>query len=170
MVKNKYVEMVCHLAKIRSKDISLPEGFKIESLKDVLSDDLYPCYLGAFQAGDSPFFHQQDDAEKRDFFDSLGFDQAKNMPESSLILKHNQIVGFTFIVPYGETNCHISCMCVHPDDQRQGLGAFMLKQAINTATSQGHKTITLWTETAMGAFQLYLKHGFEVRGNTGVSQ
>jgi ribosomal protein S18 acetylase RimI-like enzyme len=170
MAENKYVEMICHLKETRLKDIPLPEAYEIRSLKDIHPDDIYPCYLAAFQAGDHPFFQQQYDAEKRDFFDSLGFDQAKNMPESSLILKYNQIAGFTLIVPYGETNCHISCMCVHPDDQQQGLGAFMLKQAINTATLQGYKTITLWTETAMGAFQLYLKHGFEIRVNAGVSQ
>jgi ribosomal protein S18 acetylase RimI-like enzyme len=64
--------------------------------------------------------------------------------------------------PYGEGNCHISCMCVHPDFQRKGLGKLLLRLIMNEAAQGGHKTITLGTNTNMAAFRLYQQHGFKV--------
>jgi ribosomal protein S18 acetylase RimI-like enzyme len=51
-------------------------------------------------------------------------------------------------------------MVVHPDHQRQGLGSFMVQFAKQEVAAQGHQSITLGTETSMGAFQLYRKYGF----------
>ena len=162
MPKVKLVEMMCHLAEQPQQEIILPAGFEIKSLADINQDDLYPCYCAAFQAGDSQLFIDQSQVERREFFDTLGFDQARNEPGSSMILKDNQIVGFTYVIPYGKANCHISCMCVHPNFQRQGLGSLMLNHVKARGTSQGYQTITLWTERTMGAFQLYDQHSFKI--------
>jgi ribosomal protein S18 acetylase RimI-like enzyme len=144
---------------------NLPEGFESKSLEDAKEDELYSCYYAAFLADDSQLFLEQSETERREFFDTLGFAQACNEPGSSMVLKDDQTVGFTYVVPYGETNCHISCMCVHPNCQRQGLGSFMLYFAKREAASQGYKTITIWTEPDMGAFQLYCKNGFKTMGD-----
>jgi ribosomal protein S18 acetylase RimI-like enzyme len=166
MNKTKIVEMVCNLATEPAdqyrKEIALPEGFTTRSLKKVSEDDLYPCYLAAFQAGDSQLFLKQSEIEQREFYETLAFDQARTEPGTSMILQGDRIVGFTYVVPYGESNRHISCMCVHPDCQRQGLGSFMLNYAKKEAALGGYQTITLWTEMDMGAFELYRKHGFEI--------
>jgi len=79
-----------------------------------------------------------------------------------MILNDEKIAGFTFLVPYGEINRHISCMCVHPSFQRQGLGAYMLNHAQRETATCGYQSITLWTEAAMGAYQLYIQHGFKI--------
>ena len=166
MKKTKLVEMICDLA-IEPADpcreeAALPEGFTTRSLKNIREDDLYPCYLAAFQAGDSQLFMKQSGIEQHEFYQTLAFNQARNEPGSSMILQAGQIVGFTYVLPYGESNCHISCMCVHPDFQRQGLGSFMLNYAKKEAALGGHRTITLWTERHMGAFELYRKHSFKI--------
>jgi ribosomal protein S18 acetylase RimI-like enzyme len=158
----KLVEMICGLSDQTQNDIELPAGFNVNALIHVQEDELYPCYLAAFRAGDSKLFFKQGQTKQREFFETLAFDQARNEPGSLVIMKEDQIIGFTYLVPYGETNRHISCMCVHPDFQRQGLGSFMLEYAKNEAYSQGYRSITLWTEAAMGAFELYRKHGFMI--------
>jgi ribosomal protein S18 acetylase RimI-like enzyme len=53
-------------------------------------------------------------------------------------------------------------MVVHPDYQRQGLGAFMVQYVKVKTAEQGCRSITLGTDTSMSAFQLYRKYGFEI--------
>ena len=161
MPENKYIEMIPHLSEHPEVKIDLPVGYKQMALENTNEDELYPCCLAAFQSGDSQFFPVQNDTERHNFNGTLGFDGARNEVGSSMMLKGDQIVGFTFVA---ETNRHISCMCVHEGHQRQGLGIFMLIRAIRAASAKGYKTITLWTETAMGAFLLYRKYGFEIGG------
>jgi len=162
MTKTKIVEMFCYLINQPQKEIVCPTGFTARSLKNAREEDLYPCYLAAFQAGDSQLFMQQSEVEQHEFYETLAFDQAQNEPGSSMMLKECQIVGFTYVVPYGETNQHISCMCVHPTCQRQGIGSYMLNHLKAKAALQGYQSITLWTEVNMGAFELYCKHGFKI--------
>jgi GNAT superfamily N-acetyltransferase len=71
-------------------------------------------------------------------------------------------VDFTFMVPYGETNQHNSCMCVHPMWQQKGLGTYILNHAQRSAAVEGYQPMTLWTKVEMGAYQLYFQHGFKI--------
>jgi ribosomal protein S18 acetylase RimI-like enzyme len=160
MSKIKLVEMCCDLTVQSNREVTLPIGYTVETLENIREQDLYPCYLAAFQAGDSQFFMGQSPGERREFYGTLAFEQARKELGSSMILKDEGIAGFTFLVPYGQSNRHISCMCVHPSFQRQGLGAFMLEYAKKMAGQQDHQSITLWTEADMGAFKLYRQHGF----------
>lgn len=162
MTKTKIVEMTCKLMDCADQKRQLPAGYMTRSLAEFHEDDLYSCYLAAFRTGDSLLFSKQNPAEQREFYESLAFEQARETAGSSLLLSGNAIVGFTFLLPYGEGNRRISCMCVHPEHQRQGLGAFMLQLAQQEALRQGTQTITLWTEVEMGAFALYRKYGFDV--------
>jgi ribosomal protein S18 acetylase RimI-like enzyme len=161
MPESKYVEMICRLAERPQVEIVLPQGFQVASLKDADEDALYRCYYAALEAGDARFFHHQSKAERREYFDTLRLEEARNESGSSVILKDGDIVGFTYVIPYGKGNCHISCMCVHPDHWRQGLGTFMLLHAMKNVAAQGYRSITLGTGTTMGAFQLYRRYGFE---------
>ncbi len=160
-MSENYVEMICNLAEQNPEIVSLAE-FRARPLHEAQADDLYQCYHASFSNSDATFFFEQSEKERREYFDSLGLAEAKDEPASLLLLKKDQIVGFTMVLPYGEGNRHISCMCVRPESRRQGLGEFMLRFAMQKARAQGLKTITLGTGTSMGAFQLYLKNGFQV--------
>jgi len=162
MTEIKYVEMICHLGEGSGMEVALPEGYEFGTLDGVWEDDLYPCYYAAFQAGDARFFFDQSEEERQAYFDTLCLDEARSEPGSSLILRDGGIAGFTYVLPYGETNRHISCMCVRPDDQRRGLGKFMLSHAMQEVAAQGHKSITLGTDTDMVAFHFYRKYGFKI--------
>jgi len=162
MTENQYVEMICQLIDQPKTKIALPKGFESKSLKAASEDELYECYCVAFQAGDAAFFFEQSETERREYFETLELDQARENPASVLITKGDVIVGFTYVIPYGEGDQHISCMIVHPDHQRQNLGAFMVQHVKAKGAEQGCRSITLGTDTSMGAFQLYRKYGFEM--------
>ena len=163
MMENKYVEMICILADQLIVKVQLPEGIDLHGLEGVDEEALYRCYYQAFEAGDAPFFFQQNEAERRAFFDTLCFEDARREPGSAALFDGDQLVGFSYIIPYGDDNRHISCMAVHPDYQGRGLGDYLVLHAIAVAESEGHRTITLGTDTNMKAFHLYRKHGFQVR-------
>ena len=162
MSENQYVEMIFELTDHPPVQNSIPKGFRARSLQTATDDELYECYYAAFQAGDAQFFFEQSEAERREYFDTLGLAQAREEAASVLITQNEIVAGFTLAIPYLEGNRHISCMVVHPSFQRRGLGAFMVQYVIKKATAQGCRSITLGTDTQMGAFQLYRKYGFEI--------
>jgi ribosomal protein S18 acetylase RimI-like enzyme len=162
MLNNLYIAMICLLGDQADCTASLPPGYEVRPLTEAHEADLYQCYYAAFQNGDAQFFFHQPEDKRRYYFDSLCLEDARVEPGSLIICKNEAVVGFTFVLPYGETNRHISCMCVHPDHQRQGLGEFMLHHALQAVGTQGYKSITLGTERSMGAFQLYRKYGFKI--------
>jgi ribosomal protein S18 acetylase RimI-like enzyme len=166
--EEEYVEMICHLAGWADQDISVPPALEIRPLRDAPVEQLYRCYHQAFSAGDASFFFQQDEREKREFFDTLGLEEAVGEKASLFFAQNRRMVGFSFVLPYGEGNCHISCMCIHPDFMSQGLGKSLLQLIKKRALQQGYKTITLGTDVNMRAFQLYRKHGFEVTSGSTV--
>ena len=71
-----YVEMVCRLSRQSLVDIIVPPGLIIKPLHEAEVEALYPCYTAAFSAGDAQFFFAQSEAERRDFFDTLGREAA----------------------------------------------------------------------------------------------
>jgi len=160
----EYVEMICHLVGSMERGGAgmIPDGYEVGPLGAVGEDELYAGYHAAFQAGDACFFFEQSEVERREYFDTLGIEAARGERASLLVRKDGRLVGFTLVLPYGESNCHISCMCVRPEFQRQGIGALMLRRVMAGAVAAGYRAITLGTDTDMGAFQLYCKYGFEI--------
>lgn len=61
---------------------------------------------------------------------------------------------------------HLSMVFVHPDHQRQGVGAAVVEELADEAWDQGYREITVWTETP--AF--YEAIGFEPTGRTNEQQ
>lgn len=161
-----YVEMVCDLSKLPVGETAVPPGLAIRPLIEARVEEIYHCYVAAFCEGDAHYFFCQNETEKREFFDRLGLEKAIHEDASLILMQGARLVGFAYVLPHGEKNCHISCMCVHPEFQGQGLGKLILQIIQQRASTQGNKTITLGTETGMRAFQLYRKHGFEVVGKS----
>ena len=167
-VKLTYVDMVCSLREQELTPENPPPGVEIAPLAEADQEALYDCYIAAFAAGDALFFFDQGETERRTFFAALGLDEAREETASLCLYLREQLIGFTYVLPYGEGNRHISCMCVHPDWQDQGLGKLMLRQVLQQVAAQGLETLTLGTETGMRAFHLYRDHGFQVTGGNTV--
>ena len=162
MTNLRYVEMLCNLTAGMHEDITPPAGVSIRPLDEADKDQLYTCYHAAFAAGDARFFFDQDKQEREEYFGTLGLDEALGHPASATLWQDQQLIGFAYVLPYGEDNCHISCMCIHPDFRRKGLGSLLLHHVMGQAAQDGYLTISLGTETEMAAYHLYREHGFRV--------
>ncbi|MFX0114015.1 MAG: GNAT family N-acetyltransferase, partial [Candidatus Hodarchaeota archaeon] len=154
------VDMICILAEQKAMEISIPQGFQVKKVGELPEDSLYQCYHDAFQAGDAQFFFEQNEKERRQYFNTLGIRGSLNNGASLALMKHQEIVGFTFVVPYGEGNLHLSCICIHPSFAQRGLGKLLLLLTMQKAIDQGIQTMTLYTDTEIRAFELYRKNGW----------
>lgn len=170
VIKLSYVEMICYLAQQTLPALSVPAGLELVPLREANRDELYHCYEAAFRAGDAQFFHQQTTQEQRAYFDTLGLEEAREEPASLVIRQDGRLLGFALVLPYGRLNRHISCMCVHPERQRTGLGKLMLSTIMQQVTQQNFQTITLGTETGMRAFDLYRQFNFEIVEGSAIYQ
>lgn len=157
-----YVEMTCKLDH-KNYIEELPGEITFKPLAEIDLEELFACYKTAFDAGDAQFYKYQDNEERRRYFEEeLGFPVITANPASFVYLADGKLIGFSFVMPYLEDNYHISCMCLQPEYQGQGLGKAMLNRIKNIALENGCKTLTLGTEPEMRAFQLYRSHGFVV--------
>ena len=161
-VQLRYVEMRCYLSEQAIPAVQIPPGLSVKLLRAASEEALYACYYDAFENGDARFFLAQDEPERKAYFDTLGLPEAQDEPASLILTNDQRLIGFTYVLPYGAGNRHISCMCVHPDFQGRGLGKLLLQLIMRQAIKDGHQTLTLGTETEMRAFELYRKHGFEI--------
>jgi len=159
------VEMKYSLSALTHYDLFLPPNIKALPIsKETSFDELYSCWCDAFSAGDSLFFSDLNDQQRRDFFNSLGNAGSLNRDASFILLKGSQIIGLSFVLPGGQKNLHISNMCIHPDFQGNGFGKAILLRSMQSAKEQGYKTMSLFTDTHMVAYKLYCNIGWQVTG------
>lgn len=156
----EYVEMKYIIQK---EELFLPARYSIEPINNYTEEELYDLYLEAFLQGDAQFFFTQDKDGRVDYYHSnLGLPEALEQSESHTITFDGELVGFLYCVEQGLSNIHISCMCVSPHYQGQGIGTIMLRYAANEAYRKGIKTMTLGTEMEMKAYSLYKGFGFSI--------
>lgn len=168
---------VTMLAALTSNDPApLPSRFRVQAVGLVPVDVLYQCYVAAFSAGDAAFFARQDPSARRGYFDLL---QADTPPSLALMdgglggeaqIAHNltytqteRLVGFCYVLPSLPPNCHLSCLCIDPAYQGQGLGSALLCLSMVAALGCGYQTMTLRTDSP-SARRLYERHSFRVVG------
>jgi ribosomal protein S18 acetylase RimI-like enzyme len=163
MTKFEYVEMVCELDQKQYREGISMSGMVIEPIGNIATETLFECYINAFDEGDAKFFKLQNEGERRRYYDEeLGFPEILTCPASFAYKIKDELIGFSFVLPYLENNYHISCMCIRPEYRDRGIGKAMLNRIKNIALENGCKTLTLGTEPEMKAYQLYQNHGFTV--------
>lgn len=81
--------------------------------------------------------------------------------EAWVLERNNQLEGYVlFYIKVGE--CHILNLCVHPQCQRQGHGARILRRILEFSKSQDAHVALLETRvTNIPAINLYIKYGFK---------
>jgi GNAT superfamily N-acetyltransferase len=158
-----YVEMTCQLDNDRYDERLPIEGIRLEDLNKLKTEDLFECYTQSFNHGDAIFYQRQSPTEKRRYFDEeLGFPVVLDNPASFAYFLDGDLIGFALVMPYMESNYHISCMCILPKHQGRGLGKAMLNRIKNVSLANGCRTLSLGTEPNMKAYHLYASNGFEV--------
>lgn len=158
-----YVEMNCTLDQGHYDDDLPRSEVQVDSITQFEAEQLFECYTQAFSGGDAAFYHRQNPAERRRYFDEeLGFPDVLSHPASFAFLEDGNLIGFALVMDYLESNFHISCMCLRPEYQGCGLGKAMLNRIKNVAVQNGCRSLSLGTEPAMRAYHLYRKHGFQI--------
>jgi hypothetical protein len=74
------------------EDPQLFEGVELTHVTDVERDDLYQCYYDTFSAGQSPFFFDQNEGERRESFDLLFESESVNEDTSLAIVNGSKVV------------------------------------------------------------------------------
>jgi GNAT superfamily N-acetyltransferase len=156
------VDMNLNLAESELTSEECPEGYKLVKTGEYDNDTLYACYHDAFEEEGLALFVQQSEEDRRAYFDNL---VSMNLnPETSLAIeREGQLIGFTFVIPYGDENQHLTCICVHPEFSSRGLGRYLLNAVEIEAQKQGSKTMTLYTDHGIRAFDLYIKNRWEIK-------
>jgi len=81
-----------------------------------------------------------------------------------------RLLGLVVAVVPGSPACRFAArgeaelqlLCVHPEQQRRGIGSALIDGAIHVARGAGATRMILWTQSSMTVAQrLYVKHGFE---------
>ena len=138
-----------------------PTGYQLVKTSEFDNDNLYSCYYSAFESEALALFMQQNEVERRAYFDDLA-SMDLNPTTSLAIMRESQLVGFTFVIPYGDDNLHLTCICVHPDFGGRGLGRYLLQEIMREAKKQGSRTMTLYTDHGSRAVDMYIKSGWEI--------
>lgn len=161
-----YVEMVYPVESNVPEPLEFPQGYERRPINAMTAEELYPVYHEAFERGEARFFFLQGEEERRDYYETLGWDEARTLDASHMICQGDEPVAFSLVLPFSLRSYHISCMCVHPEHQRIRLGEAMLVHILRKAVDEGIPLISLGTEPEMRACQLYKKYGFEIRGGS----
>lgn len=160
-----YFCMKCNLSE-HETDVTIPAGIEIKKTTEVSEGDLYHCYYDAFSAGEAQFFFDQTEDERWEFFKELAPSEVMIEESSLVLMKDQQIIGFTYVLKYGgEENSHLSLICIHPDFQGHNLGRALLLLTMKKA-AQHYKTMTLYTEADTRARVLYRRCGFKKGGGS----
>ncbi len=161
-VREEHVGLLYMLAEQERPGVALPSGFELQPVLEVDQEALYRCYYDAFNAGQSGFFFDQSEREKRTHFDTFG-ELYGIVEETSVALLHaGRIAGFTFVMPVNETHVHLDWMGVHPHYRRRGLARFLLEFVIDASAAQGVQTMSLSCDVGnTRALELYRCSGWQ---------
>ncbi|MFX1482943.1 MAG: GNAT family N-acetyltransferase [Promethearchaeota archaeon] len=161
-VREKDVFMMFQLADYEPMDLSLPQGYELVPIRDADYEAVYSCFYETFSHGQSPFFFDQSDAERRTYFETWSSPESIESDATIAVVRGNDVVAFSFARPYGmQGNYLVEWIGVHPDHRRRGLGKYLMMHVANVAKDGGYDTMSLSCATGnTRAYALYTKLGW----------
>ena len=126
-------------------------------------DDLFTNYAACIAQGEIELVARQSDAEKREYFDSLA-EETLAHPGSLALMIDERLIGFALAAATSDITAHLAWIGILPQYRGQGLGMRLLCELIEACHQAQTETITLYTDTSVGAQTLYHKLGFAPAG------
>ena len=148
---------------------SLPECPRTDLDVDIVpaasipEDDLFGNYAACVAQGEIELVARQPDDEKRAYFDSLA-EETLAHPGSLALMFEDRLVGFGLIAATSDVTAHLAWIGILPEVRGRGLGTRLLCEVIEACHQAQTETITLYTDTSVGAQTLYHKLGFTPAG------
>lgn len=161
-VREESVGFLLPLSVAERTEPSAPEGIALLPVTGVDQDALYRCYHGALSAGQSRFFFDQSEAERRAYFDTFGKTYGLHADTSLALIQGGEIVGFSFTIPFDQ-HLHLDWIAIHPSARRRGLGRFLLSLIMARAAGEGFQTMGLSCDAGNApAIALYRSLGWRL--------
>jgi GNAT superfamily N-acetyltransferase len=156
------IYMMFNLSDYETEHIELPRGYTVIPLRDADKEDLYSCFYETFKHGQSAFFFDQSEKERREYFEATASTEALEEESTIAIMKDSCVVGFSFARPYGTPgNYLVEWIGVHHEHRKKGLGQYIMKHIANEAKQKDFSTMSL--SCAKGntrGYALYSKLGW----------
>lgn len=138
------IYMMFDLSEYEEVNIELPSGYSVIPLRDAGKEDLYSCFYETFKHGQSPFFFDQSEKERREYFEAISSTEALDEESTIVIMKDGHVVGFSFARPYGISgNYLVEWIGVHPEHRKRGLGEYIMKHIANIAKQKEFSSMSL---------------------------
>ena len=126
-------------------------------------DDLFSNYAACIAQGEIELVSSQSEEEKRTYFDSLTAETLAH-PGSLALMIEERLIGFALVAATSDIAAHLAWIGILPEHRGRGLGMRLLCEAIEACHQEQTETITLYTDTSVGAQTLYHKAGFTPAG------
>ncbi|MHA1905035.1 MAG: N-acetyltransferase family protein [Candidatus Thorarchaeota archaeon] len=168
-VREKDIFMGFKLNEYDTEVLDPPPGYDVIPVREVDYEAVYSCFYETFSHGQSPFFFDQSDTERREYFETWSKPESLEADATVALLRGEEVVAFSFARPYGTPgNYLVEWIGVHPNHRRRGLGEFLMKHIANVAKDGGYETMSLSCATTnTKGYALYNKLGwFDDGGET----
>jgi len=142
-------------------NLSLPEGFRFESIDNITNDELEPLVYDTFASGADRVFEDKTSSQKKTIF-NYWFNRDRPFHRSTtLVMKDGEVVGFN-VVRIDNDNVNIGPVGVIPKYQRQGIMKSILYESFKRLQEDDIKIAKLDANRSNDpAINLYTQFGFE---------
>lgn len=127
------------------------------------TDELTKNFAACVAHGEIEFMSKLSEDDRREYFDSLAEDTL-NHQGSLALTEDDRLLGFTLAATTSETIAHLAWIGVLPDHRSKGLGRQLLCRVMETCRNDRINTMSLYTDTDVGAQTLYHGLGFVPAG------
>jgi ribosomal protein S18 acetylase RimI-like enzyme len=161
-VREKDTFMRFQLVDYEHEVLDSPQGYTMVPIREADYETVYSCFYETFSQGQSPFFFDQSDTERRTYFETWLNPESLETDATIALMHGDEVVAFSFARPYGiPGNYLVEWIGVHPDHRKRGLGEFLMKHIANVAKDRGFETMSLSCATTnTRGYALYTKLGW----------
>lgn len=149
-----------NLSEQQLQEITIPARIEMKQLFEVDREQLFLCLYETLKERKTFFFYDHPIEECREYFFNYLCKMDSMLEETSVVLlKGQKVIGFTYVLPFGEDFLFLDWIGIHPTFRRQGLGTLLLHHIMTHAHERGIKSMGLSCESDnIAAINMYEKN------------